>query len=128
MMLSCLRRKTQALVLTVAVATVPLGCVATVYAPPPRGVIVSGPPPAPILEARSQPPPPGTGAMWVNGYWHWTGMQYTWIPGHWEVAPPVGATWVGPRYVLSDGVYVYQPGGWRRGPLPGPPARANAMR
>jgi hypothetical protein len=107
-----------------------VGCVATVAVPPPRGVIVSGPPPAPIVEMRSQAP--GAGAIWVTGYWHWTGMQYTWIPGHWEVAPPVGAVWVGPRYVLSGGVYVYQPGGWRRGPLPTPPQglpppQANAL-
>ncbi len=110
-------------------ATLALGsqaCVATVSVPPVRGVIVSGPPPAPIIEARSQAPAPG--ALWVSGYWHWTGMQYTWIPGHWEVAPPMGARWEAPHYVLSEGVYVYQPGGWRRGPLPTPPARANAFR
>jgi hypothetical protein len=113
------------LVVLVAAATVALGCVATVSVPPVRGVIVSGPPPAPIIEARSQPP--AAASVWVSGYWHWTGMQYTWIPGHWEVEPPMGVMWQPPRYVLSGGVYVYQPGGWRRGPLPTPPARANAL-
>jgi hypothetical protein len=52
--------------------------------------------------------------VWVSGYWHWTGMQYTWIPGHWEGAPPPGAHWHGPRYSFHDGAYYYEPGGWGR--------------
>ncbi|HLK36386.1 MAG TPA: hypothetical protein VKU41_06505 [Polyangiaceae bacterium] len=73
------------------------------------GVAVAGPPPEPVREAR--PPPPNAQAVWVEGYWHWTGMQYTWIPGHFEQAPP-GARWHGPRYFLRDGTYFYEPGGW----------------
>jgi hypothetical protein len=94
------------------------GCVATAQSPPPRGVVVSGPPPAPLTEDR--PMAPRQGAVWVAGYWHWTGMQYAWIPGHWESGPP-GATWSAPRYVSSDGSYFYEAGGWRGGgPQQGP--------
>ena len=86
-------------------------CVATATPPPSRGMVVSGPPPPPVQEVRSAPP--GANAVWVDGYWHWTGARYAWIPGHWENAPP-GATWYGPRYVTTDGTTVYEPGGWKR--------------
>lgn len=75
------------------------------------GIAVTGPPPAPMIEAPPSPSRPR--AVWVAGYWHWTGMQYTWIPGHWE-AGPTGARWRAPRYLLRDGVYYYEPGGWMR--------------
>jgi hypothetical protein len=91
------------------------GCVVeTVNAPPP-GVAVGGPPPAPMRETR--PPTPGGRVVWVAGYWHWTGMQYTWIPGHWEEERP-GAIWRAPRYSLREGVYFYEPGGWWTPPPP----------
>ena len=98
------------------------GCVANEAAIPSRGVVVSGPPPAPIAEER--PIPPGPQAAWVTGYWHWTGMHYAWIPGHWENAPP-GSTWAAPQYGLRDGAYFYEPGTWRGGPSA---PRANAIR
>jgi hypothetical protein len=103
------------------------GCVATASTPPPRGVVVNGPPPPPIQEVRSAPP--SEAAIWLDGYWHWTGAQYTWIPGHWENAPP-GQSWYGPRYVNSDGSYFYEQGGWRPGanPAKAPQPRANAFR
>jgi hypothetical protein len=86
------------------------GCVVETVNAPPSGVAVSGPPPDPMQETR--PPPPSARAIWVAGYWHWTGMQYTWIPGHWEHAPPPGARWRAPHYSLRDGTYFYEPGGW----------------
>jgi hypothetical protein len=87
---------------------------------PPRGVVVSGPPPAPVREEPS--PAPNPQAFWVSGYWHWTGMQYAWIPGHWE-APPAGAVWAPPRVTsMQDGRYVYESGGWRL------PTSRNAIR
>jgi WXXGXW repeat (2 copies) len=87
------------------------GCVVeTAVNAPASGVAVSGPPPEPMREMR-QPPPPGGSAMWIAGYWHWTGMQYTWIPGHW-VVPPAGTQWRAPHYSLHDGTYFYEQGGW----------------
>jgi hypothetical protein len=51
-------------------------------------------------------------------------MHYTWIPGHWEQAPP-GASWAAPRYTLKDGAYFYEPGVWNGGI---PRRNANAIR
>ncbi len=99
-----------------------LGCVANEASLPSRGVVVSGPPPAPIAEERPLPADPQT--AWVTGYWHWTGMHYAWIPGHWEKAPP-GQTWAAPQYGAREGTYFYEPGAWRGSPST---PRANAIR
>ncbi len=101
----------RALLASISVAALLLGsagCVVETVAVPAPGVAVSGPPPAPMTETRPVAP---AGAVWIAGYWHWTGMQYTWIPGHWEQARP-GAVWRAPRYSLRDGTYFYEPGGW----------------
>ncbi len=102
------------------------GCVATETTAPVRGVVVSGPPPAPIAEVIVVAPAPGS--VWVAGYWHWTGMQYAWIPGHWEKAPP-GTAWAAPRYVKTEGAYVYEAGAWRPvRAVPATSATVNALR
>lgn len=89
-------------------------CVVNEPEAPTRGVVVTGPPPAPMHEER--PAPPNAQASWVAGYWHWTGMQYAWIPGHWE-APPPAAVWAAPKVTtMPDGRYVYESGGWRKLP------------
>lgn len=94
-----------------AIATLAMACVVNEPESPPRGVVVSGPPPAPVQETR--PVAPNPQASWVPGYWHWTGMQYAWIPGHWE-APPSGQAWSAPRVTTTpDGRYIYESGGWR---------------
>ena len=99
------------------------GCVVNEPEAPPRGVVVSGPPPAPVREERPASPP-GPQSSWVAGYWHWTGMQYAWIPGHWE-QPPAGAVWAAPTVTpTKDGRYVYESGGWKK---PGSDTR-NALR
>jgi WXXGXW repeat (2 copies) len=87
------------------------GCVVETVSTPPPGVAVGGPPPPPMVETR--PAAPVGQVVWVAGYWHWTGMQYTWTPGHWEGARP-GAVWRAPRYIVRDGSYFYEPGGWVR--------------
>ena len=88
-------------------------CVIEPSVAPPIGVVVTGPPPEPIRETRPAPPSPSM--VWVAGYWHWTGMQYTWIPGHWEDAHG-GVLWRGPSYGVHDGKYFYEPGGWTTTP------------
>jgi hypothetical protein len=103
-----------------------LSCVATTTAPPARVIIVAGPPPAPLVEERT-PRPAQPLAVWIAGYWHWTGIQYAWIPGHWDVAPPTGATWHAPRYVKTEGAYIYEPGTWWPPPASVSPATANAF-
>jgi hypothetical protein len=31
--------------------------------------------------------PPTSGAVWVPGYWHWSGARYEWVVGHWAAKP-----------------------------------------
>lgn len=100
-----------AIAVAISASVVASGCVVETVTPPARGVVVSGPPPEPMREAP--PPTPGPHAAWVAGYWHWTGMQFTWIPGHWEEAPP-GTRWRAPHYSMHEGTYFYEPGGWMR--------------
>jgi hypothetical protein len=97
-----------------------LGCVAAATTPPARVIVVTSPPPPPIVEERT--PQPRASTSWIAGYWHWTGIQYAWIPGHWEASPRVGATWRAPRYVKAEGSYIYEPGTWWTAPLPTPPS------
>ncbi len=98
-------------------------CVATEPAAPTRGYVVAGPPPSAVQE--HPPAPPSADAVWVGGYWHWTGSQYTWIIGHWETPPP-GAVWARPRYSSREGAHYYQPGQWQRGDGPPDPRRPSA--
>jgi hypothetical protein len=85
-------------------------CVATVEERPPRVVYVAGPPPPPLSETQGAPTAPGM--VWVEGYWHWNGVQYVWIPGHWETPPP-GFVWSAPSLGTVDGRYVYRAGHWK---------------
>ena len=95
----------------IGIAALVAGCVVNEPEAPSRGVVVSGPPPAPVAEQR--PPAPNPQSSWVAGYWHWTGMQYAWIPGHWE-APPSGQAWAAPKVTATpDGRYIYESGGYR---------------
>ena len=100
---------TGCLALVAVLAATSGACIVNEAESPARGVVVSGPPPAPVREDRGTAPSPQ--AVWVGGYWHWTGMQYAWIPGHWD-APPPGAVWNAPVYTARDGKYFYETGGW----------------
>ena len=39
-------------------------------------------PPAPIVE--TVPAAPGSGYVWVNGHYNWSGNRYVWVGGHYE--------------------------------------------
>jgi len=69
------------------------------------------PPPAPIVEY--QPPPPGYGYIWVEGYHRWDGRAYVWVPGRWDRGPQARAVWVPGRWVQDKHGWYYVQGHWR---------------
>src|SRR5258708_6354770 len=56
-----------------------------------------GPPPPPRV-VRVQPPIPGPGYVWVEGYWYPAGNRYRWHEGYWTRPPYEGSAWIGPRH------------------------------
>jgi hypothetical protein len=77
---------------------------ATIYAP-------YGPPP---LVAETYGVAPYPGAIWIGGYWSWSGGRHVWTPGRWE-HPRTGYHWV-PRTWEQRGHEWHQRGGhWERG-------------
>lgn len=110
-----------------AVATLALSaCVVApypqrVYHPVPAGpgpgaypegdVVVDVPPPAPYVEVV--PPLPYAGAIWIGGYWGWSGGRHHWVPGRWE-APRPGYAWRPHAWVQEGGRWHLHGGGWVR--------------
>lgn len=77
------------------VAPVPMAADTGIYAP-------MAPPP-PYVEAV--PPLPYAGAIWINGYWNWSGHRHVWVPGRYE-RPRPGMHWEPRRWEPRSG------GGW----------------
>ncbi len=65
-----------------AAALLLAGCV--VRPPLPHEILVTVPPPAPIVEVV--PPAPAVGYIWIEGFWGWVGGRHVWQRGYW--APP----------------------------------------
>jgi hypothetical protein len=86
---------------------------AVAYQPPPppvQEVVVEATPPPPIEEVR--PAPPFEGAVWIPGYWHWSGSRHVWVGGRWS-ARPAGYAWEQHRWDRrDDGRWVHRPGHW----------------
>ena len=76
-------------------------CAATVYVP--------DPPPAPKDEIK--PPAPGPKAVWVEGWWKWSGGHHVWVPGHW-VKNSKG-NWVAGHWDKRPHGWVWVKGHWR---------------
>ena len=98
------------------------GCVVApmpgaVYADPggaPTQTTVYAPvaPPAPYYEV--QPPLPYPGAIWIGGYWNWSGHRHVWVPGRYE-RPRPGDHYAPHRWSRSPrGGWYLQGGGWIR--------------
>ncbi len=76
-------------------------CASTIYVP-------EAPPPA---KEEIKSPRPGPKAVWVAGYWKWSGGQYVWIPGHWVKKP--NGRWVTGHWEKRPRGWVYVKGHWR---------------
>ena len=84
------------------------------------GNAVAQPPPgppgyAPIPPPRYErmPPPPGEHFFWEPGHWHWDGVRYAWIVGHY-VERHRGGHWVEGGWVWAprEGRWVWRPARW----------------
>lgn len=81
----------------------PAASVGVVYVrrapPPPRHVRI--------------PPRPAPTAIWIDGYWRWSGVEFVWVEGFWDRNPPPGKVWAPGRWVHTSRGWYWQPGRWR---------------
>jgi hypothetical protein len=81
------------------------------YGGNPAVIAPYGPPPV-VAETYGVAPYPG--AIWISGYYSWSGGRHVWTPGRWE-QPRAGYHWV-PRTWEQHGHEWHQRGGhWERG-------------
>lgn len=71
-------------------------------APVSRAYVRVGPP-APVVERIV--PAPGSGYVWVPGFYRWDGRGYLWVPGR-QVRPPRA------RAVWAPGHWTHERRGW----------------
>jgi hypothetical protein len=77
-------------------------------------VPVRVPYPPPAAQVEIVPPQPTPEAVWVDGFYRWTGRDYDWTAGAWVVPQP-GTKYAPPTAMrLRDGTLVYYEGTWRR--------------
>lgn len=50
-----------------------------------RPVVVVQPQPTYVEPTYVAPPPPPQPQIWIEGRWNWTGYNWQWIDGHYEV-------------------------------------------
>lgn len=90
-----------------AVSILMSGCVvapaSVPYAVAADGVYAPVAPPAPQMEVI--PPIPFVGAVWIGGYWGWSGGRHVWVQGHYS-RPNPGFRWQPHQWVQRPG------GGW----------------
>lgn len=69
-------------------------------------------PPAPYVEPI--PVLPYAGAVWIGGFWDWSGGRHVWRPGHYE-HPRAGFAYRQPGWSHgADGRWMLHRGGWER--------------
>lgn len=68
-------------------------------------------PPPPYAEVIPVAPFPG--ALWIGGYWGWSGGRHAWTGGRWE-RPRSGYGWSPHRWEQRGGRWHQRQGGWVR--------------
>ena len=113
-----LRRSLATIALPTLAALGLVGCVVAPVPPAQYGYgapaydVVNVPPPAPQYEVVGVAPYPG--AIWISGYWNWSGNRHHWVPGRYE-RPRPGYRWQPHRWDRSPrGGWYLQGGGWVR--------------
>ncbi|MGH9442982.1 MAG: YXWGXW repeat-containing protein [Thermoanaerobaculia bacterium] len=74
-------------------------------------VVIRIAPPAPRREVIIGRPSPRH--AWVPGYWRWSGRDYVWVGGAWQLPPRPRAAWVPGRYRRVRGGRIWIEGHWR---------------
>jgi hypothetical protein len=74
-------------------------------------VVIRVAPPAPRHEVIITRP--GPNHVWVPGYWRWSGREYGWVGGVWQLPPRPHAVWVPGHYRRVRGGHVWVEGRWR---------------
>ena len=72
--------------------------------------IVPQAPPRRRREVRTERP--SRNHLWVKGFWHHTGSDWSWNDGRWSERPQRRAKWIAPKYKRTRGGYRYIPGHW----------------
>lgn len=67
------------------------------------------PPPQPQI---TRPVKPNTKATWIDGYWSWTGIDYTWAKGYWHAGAPSGQEWSPSHWKNTDRGWYREHGKW----------------
>lgn len=62
---------------------------------------------------RTLPPRPSPSAIWISGYWRWTGVEFVWSDGFWERNPPPNKIWRDGRWVHTHQGWYWVPGHWQ---------------
>ncbi|HUP09696.1 MAG TPA: hypothetical protein VMU47_21235 [Caldimonas sp.] len=95
-------------------------CVVAPY--PTRPVVYEQGPMGPVAVTEVAPPPPYVepvpvapfaGAIWIGGYWNWSGGRHVWVPGHYEHPRP-GYHWEEHHWENHAGRWELHGGQWRR--------------
>lgn len=73
--------------------------------------VVDVAPPAPYTEVV--PVAPYVGAVWIDGYWGWSGGRHVWYGGHYEHGRP-GYFYRQNGWSHDGGRYHFHRGGWMR--------------
>ena len=73
--------------------------------------VVDVAPPAPYVEVIPAIPYPG--AVWIGGYWGWSGGRHAWVPGRWDRGRP-GYGWRPHAWANEGGRWHLHGGGWVR--------------
>jgi hypothetical protein len=88
------------------------GSPATIHDPPAVANRVATAPPPPLL-VESPGTPPSHEAIWIAGFWSWTGIRFAWVAGLWS-APRPGWRWIEGHWKPDHRAWRWEPGRWRR--------------
>ena len=96
----------------VALALVVSGCAVAVRAPLPLGPVVYVDRAPPVAYNEVVTIAPGSGYVWVGGFYGWSGRDYVWNRGYWSL-PARGYTRWNAGYWHRDGRgHYWVPGRW----------------